>query len=125
MGPAGRRQFGLLLELAGSRGLDTADVVFGSLDGYLRRAGLEAVERREVELPIGEWGGRVGSFMASDARALCTRMGEVLRSRSIVSAEEASELIRLSTREFEEHRTTWTIAVAYGRKPGRTLPSGG
>ncbi|HZV50740.1 MAG TPA: class I SAM-dependent methyltransferase, partial [Candidatus Dormibacteraeota bacterium] len=116
LGPAGRRQFGLLLELAGSRGLDTADVVFGSLDGYLRRAGLEAVERREVELPIGEWGGRVGSFMLSDIRAVCTRLCEVLESRGAISAEEAADLIRRSTREFEEYRTVWPVAVAFGRR---------
>jgi len=76
------------------------------------------VNRQELALPIGEWGGRIGSFMASDARALCTRRCEVLRSRSVRSAEEGMDLTRRSQEEFEHHRTIWTIAIACGRNPG-------
>jgi SAM-dependent methyltransferase len=118
LGPAAERLFGMLLELAAGRGLDTSNTVFRSLDGYLREAGLEQVARHEVTLPIGEWGGRIGSFMASDARALCTRMCELLSARSALSAEEGVELLRRSQEEFERHRTTWTVAVVSGRKPG-------
>ena len=116
LGPATQRLGDLLLGQVAALGLDTANVVFDSLDGYLREAGLEAVERREVELPIGEWGGRVGSFMLSDIRAVCTRLCEVLESRGAISAEEAADLIRRSTREFEEYRTVWPVAVAFGRR---------
>ncbi len=119
LGPAAERLLGMAWSMAGSLRLDTGDVVFRSVDGYLREAGLEAVTRREFELPVGEWGGRVGSFMASDIRAVCTRLCEVLESRGTLSAEEAADLIRRATLEFEEHRTVWPIAIAYGRKPDR------
>jgi len=118
LGPATRRLGDLLLRQVAALGLDATNVVFRSLDRYLRGAGLEAVERKEFELPIGEWGGRVGSFLLSDIRAVCTRLCEVLRSRGVISAEEAANLIRRSQDEFEEHRTVWTMAIAYGRKPG-------
>jgi hypothetical protein len=117
LGNAGQRLFGLLLELAGQRGLDVSNTVFNSLDEYLRQAGLEEVSRHGFELPLGEWGGRIGSFLASDARVLCTRICEELRSRSVVSGEEATDLIRRCQEEFEERRTTWTVAVAFGHKP--------
>ncbi len=116
-GPATERLWGFLRSVAGSLGLDTANVVFDSLDGYLREAGLEEVTRREVELPVGEWGGRVGSFMASDLRAGATRICEVLQARSLLSAEEALELVRRSQAELDELRTTWTVAIAVARKP--------
>jgi SAM-dependent methyltransferase len=119
MGPATRRAWGLVQDhVAAPLGLDTARAVFEALDGYLRQAGLEAVVRRELVLPVGEWGGRVGSFLASDARAVLTRMGELLRSRSLIPAEEAADLTRRSTLEFEEHHTTWPLAIAFGRRPG-------
>jgi len=120
LGPTTQRLGDLLLRQVAALGLDTADTVFGSLDRYLREAGLEMVRREEVSLPIGEWGGRVGSFMLSDIRAVCTRLCEGLRSRRAISAEEAADLIRGSTREFEEYRTTWTVAIALGRKPSRS-----
>ena len=108
----------MFLELAGSLGLDTGDAVYGALDRYLREAGLEEVTRRELELPVGEWGGRVGSFLASDIRAVSTRICEVLQAKGVLPGEEAADLIRRSTREFEEERTVWPVAVAYGRRPG-------
>ncbi len=109
----------MFLELAGSLGLDTGDAVYGALDRYLREAGLEEVTRRELELPVGEWGGRVGSFLASDIRAVSTRICEVLQAKGVLPGEEAADLIRRSTREFEEERTVWPVAVAYGRRPRR------
>jgi SAM-dependent methyltransferase len=117
VGPATERLQQMALEAAGSLGLDTGDTVFSSLDRYLREAGLEAVTRCELELPVGEWGGRVGSFMGSDLRAAFTRICEVLQAKSILSAREASDLIRCSTQEFEDHRTVALMAVAFGRKP--------
>ena len=109
----------MFLEMAGSLGLDTDDAVFRSVDRYLREAGLEEVTRRELELPVGEWGGRVGSFLASDIRAVSTRVCEVLQAKGALSAEEAADLIRHATLEFEERRTTWPMAITYGRKPDR------
>ncbi|HLH68619.1 MAG TPA: methyltransferase domain-containing protein [Candidatus Dormibacteraeota bacterium] len=119
LGPATDRLQRMFQERAGSLGLDTGDAVFRSVDHYLRQAGLEEVARRELELPVGEWGGRVGSFLASDIRAASTRICEVLQVRGLLSGEEALDLIRRSTQEFEEYRTVWPIAIAYGRKPGR------
>jgi SAM-dependent methyltransferase len=122
-GPATERLQRMALGVAGSLGLDTGDAVFGSLDRYLREAGLEEVERKEFELPIGEWGGRVGSFMASGLRAGATRICEVLQAKSLLSAEEALELVRRSQVELDELRTTWTVAIAVARKPaGRPSP---
>jgi len=116
-GPSTERLFALFLRLASSQGLDTEGMVFRSLDGYLGRAGLEEVTRREVELPIGQWGGRVGSFLATDFRAAGARICEVLRTHSGALAEEAEELLRRSLEEWEHHRAVWPVAVVYGRKP--------
>jgi ubiquinone/menaquinone biosynthesis C-methylase UbiE len=117
-GPATRRLAEMLNRLARSAGVDSTGVVFRSLDDYLTRAGARAVTRRTVALPLGEWGGRIGSFMATDGRALYTRLAEVFQARFGVSDQECLELVVTAQREWEEHRATYSIAVAYGRKPG-------
>ncbi len=118
LGPAAGRLFGLVHRLvAVPLGLDTTGEVFDSLDEYLRRAGLERVARQEIELPLGEWGGRVGSFMATDVRAACTRLCEALGARSPEAAEEAEGLLHRSMDEIERDRTVWPIAIVHGRKP--------
>ncbi|HLH70317.1 MAG TPA: hypothetical protein VKY90_15190, partial [Candidatus Dormibacteraeota bacterium] len=98
--------------------LDTTEAVFKALDEYLRQAGLEQVTRREELLPVGEWGGQVGSFLATDWRLAGQRMCEILQSQSPRLAEEAIYLLDQTVREWEHYRTVWPIAIAFGRKPG-------
>jgi SAM-dependent methyltransferase len=117
VGPVTDRLQRMFLEMASTLGLDTGNAVFKSIDRYLQEGGLEKVIRRELELPVGEWGGRIGSFLASDIRAVSTRICEELQTKGLLLAEEAMGLIRRSTQEFEEHRTVWPVAIAYGRKP--------
>ena len=95
------------------------DYVLQEVDNdYLTRAGVRAVSRRTVALPLGEWGGRIGSFMATDGRALYTRLADVFQASFGVSAQECFDLVVTAQREWEEHRATYSLAFAYGRKPG-------
>jgi SAM-dependent methyltransferase len=116
-GPATDRMYGLIRDLAASRGLDGRGVVVDSLDRYLQQAGLENVERRSDALPIGPWAGEVGSLMLTDFRAWFTRASEALQARSMLSSEEARELIRAAQTEAETGRMAWPAVIARGRKP--------
>jgi SAM-dependent methyltransferase len=116
-GPATLRLLALGREMAASLGLDGGGVVFKALDGYLRRAGLYNVVRRELSIPIGEWGGRVGSLMATDGRAAFTRLCEVLQARSRLRAEDGRRLIQQALAEWERCRMSGPCVVAFGRKP--------
>lgn len=117
-GPAAQRLVFLTRELTEALGLDTTGVVYGALDEYLRSAGLVNVERREVSLPVGRWGGRVGSFMVTDFRAGATRVCEVLQSRGRLTEQETRTLIQDAQQEWELGRLAYPFAIAYGRKPG-------
>jgi hypothetical protein len=103
--------------LLASLSLDTTDVVFRSLDGHLRAAGLTNVVRHEVEVPIGRWGGPVGSLMVTNLRAGSTRVCEVLQARGELSAEEAWDLIQAAQVDWENGRMAYPVAVAFGQKP--------
>jgi SAM-dependent methyltransferase len=115
-GAATERMYGLMLRLAATLGLDTEGAVFDSLDGYLREAGLVGVHRRRIDVPVGEWGDRVGSLMASDLRAACARMGPVIQVTFGLSQEEFDDLLRTMQTEWEERRSRWAFAFAYGHK---------
>jgi SAM-dependent methyltransferase len=116
-GPATERLTELLLQLNRSTGLDSNSIVFSSLDSYLVDAGIREVTRRTVDMPLGEWAGPIGSLMASDIRALFTRVSTVFTARLDVPASECVELVRQAQVEWEEHHTMYRMARAWGRRP--------
>jgi SAM-dependent methyltransferase len=120
MGPAGpstARLSGMLKRLAEAKGLDASGTVFRSLVRYLREAGVEEVRVREVSLPVGEWGGRIGSFMLTDARAMFMRLIPAFEAAFAVSTEELHGLLTGLQQEVDVHRTSYAFAVAWGRRP--------
>jgi hypothetical protein len=100
-GPATERLAGLAYQIGRTLGLDTAEVIFRSLDQGLRRAGLTSVERRYYQLPVGEWGGQVGSWMATDVRAGFTRMCSLFEARRLLARDEGRKLIGEAMAECE------------------------
>jgi SAM-dependent methyltransferase len=121
-GPSTERLAELLRKLNGTTGLDTDSVVFRSLDRYLVGAGLRDVVRRTIDLPLGDWGGRVGSLMGSDIRALFSRVSPAFSARLGVPAAECVELVRAAQLEWEDLRTSYSVAAAWGRAPAIRRP---
>ena len=116
-GPATKRLFELAAQLAASYGLDQTGSVSHVLDRYLLSAGAEHVEQRRVPLPIGEWGGRVGSLMASDFRSTFGNLCGTFESRFGIPAAICQELLRAMNEECEGFRTSYMFTLATGRKP--------
>jgi SAM-dependent methyltransferase len=116
-GPATTRLCELLRQLLQAGGLDSAGIVFGALDDHLRRSGLVDVGKRTHDLPVGEWGGQVGSLLATDMRAAFTRMSSVFQARLDFPAQECIELVKAMQLELEHHHTQLSVVFAFGRKP--------
>jgi SAM-dependent methyltransferase len=116
-GPANQRLRTFTVALAASRGMDSGRVVFDSVDGWLRQAGLVNVVRREIGVRIGEWGGQAGSLMVSDFRAAYTRLLDAMEQRSMLTAEEGRDLIQRAQEEWQHNRMLWSFAIAFGQKP--------
>jgi SAM-dependent methyltransferase len=123
-GPATTRLFDLSYRLGRLLGLDMAGQVFRTMDDHLRGAGLVDVERREVSVPVGEWGGVVGSKMAANVRGLFTRLGDEFETRLGLPSGEFTDLLRLMQGEQEQFRSSTPFAVGFGRKAagGRVDP---
>jgi SAM-dependent methyltransferase len=97
--------------------IDMTGIVFGSLDERLQGAGMINIERWGVDVPIGEWGGRLGSLMATDCRAMFTRLSTAFKTKLRLSTAECNGLLQAMTYECEEHNSMGTFACAFGQKP--------
>jgi SAM-dependent methyltransferase len=116
-GPATEQLAELLRRLARSSGIDSTGLIFGSLQDHLRQRGLSHVKRRTFALPLGQWGGRAGSLLASDCRAMYLRLANVFEARFGLPAAECYDLVTGAQLEWEQRHTTYSFAVAFGQKP--------
>jgi ubiquinone/menaquinone biosynthesis C-methylase UbiE len=116
-GPAARRLMDLARPLLAALALDTTNAVYRSLDAYLREAGLTNVVRREAAVPVGRWGGEIGSLMVTTVRAGATRVCEVLQARGMLSGVEARALLQEASTEWESGRMAYRGVVAFGQNP--------
>lgn len=117
-GPLTSRVCGMLQRILLARGLDSAGTVVASLDDHLSRSGLADIGKRALDLPVGEWGGRVGSLMATDCRALFFRLAPAFEGALGIGGHEYREMISAMQQEWEQHHTTYRFQFAVGRKPG-------
>lgn len=116
-GPASTELFQCLLRLASSQGLDPDGRVVLALDRLLEDLGLEEVATRRIALPVGEWGGRPGSFLASDMRSMFTRLAPAFQAALAVPMARTLDLTRVATRECEELHSSAAFSCFWGRRP--------
>jgi ubiquinone/menaquinone biosynthesis C-methylase UbiE len=116
MGPVTQQVKGFVDQLAALRGLDVGETMVESLDGYLREAGLVRVGRRVIDVPVGEWGGRIGALLALDFREAWTSLSGAAAARFQIPPEEWAAMVEAMMREWNEYRTQTRGVVAYGQK---------
>jgi SAM-dependent methyltransferase len=116
-GPATGRLFELVRRVSRTIGIDSDSVLVRAQGDHLRRVGLTDVEQRDVEVPVGEWGGRAGSLLASNLRALHLRLAGAYEQREGVTRSELHGLLQGMQEECERHHSLATIVFAFGRRP--------
>jgi SAM-dependent methyltransferase len=116
-GPVTQRLCAMLQRLLLARGLDSAGVVVAALDDHLLRSGLVDIRRRDLDLRVGEWGGRVGSLMATDCRALFFRLAAAFEAAFGIAGHEYRELVTAMQLEWEQYHSMYRFVFAVGRKP--------
>ncbi|MBX5459329.1 MAG: methyltransferase domain-containing protein, partial [Thermogemmatispora sp.] len=87
-GPANQQLASLTGQLAALRGLDSEGVVMRSLDHYLAQAGLVNIQRHPIQVPLGDWGGRIGSLLALDFREVWKAISAPLAARFHMPEQE-------------------------------------
>jgi SAM-dependent methyltransferase len=116
IGPATEQLFALMSQLAAIRGLDTNGVVSRSLDTYLHQAGIRQVTKGAIDIPMGQWGGRIGGMMTTNFRTTFTGVRDVLQTRFHLPREEFDRLLTTMQQEWEQHHTIYRFRYAFGQK---------
>ncbi|RAQ94319.1 class I SAM-dependent methyltransferase [Thermogemmatispora tikiterensis] len=117
VGPATQRVLTMTLQLTALRGLDGSGEVARSLDRYLREAGLVQVQRHDIEVPLGDWGGRIGSLLALDFREVGTALSGAVVRRFQMAPPEYQALLDAVFQECNQLKTMYRFVAAYGQKP--------
>ncbi|GER85076.1 hypothetical protein KTAU_37120 [Thermogemmatispora aurantia] len=118
-GPATQELWRLGGQLVSLRGLDSDGIVMRSLGDYLEQAGLGNIRYQLIEAPLGTWGGRIGSLLALDLREIGKAMSAPIAARFGTPEQEVFELIQQAEKEWNQYKTRFRFAVAYGQKPVR------
>jgi SAM-dependent methyltransferase len=116
-GPATQRCYSLGVQLAALRGLDAEGVVISSLDRYMLDAGLIHVKRQVIEVPLREWGGRIGSLLALNIREACIALSGPIAGHFHIAREEYLAMVEAMVQEGNELKAVHRYAAAYGQKP--------
>ncbi|GER83778.1 hypothetical protein KTAU_24150 [Thermogemmatispora aurantia] len=116
-GPLTQRVQNMLQELASLQGVDGSGEVASSLDRYLKEAGLVQVQRHEIEVPLGDWGGRIGSLLALDIREACAALSGAVAMRFRMEPSEYQALLDAVFQECNQLKTMYRFVAAYGQKP--------
>jgi len=115
-GPAMDAIFGWLSELSLRRGVDLR---LGAQVGQLMRAsGLANVVSREVDIPIGRYGGRVGNMMMTDSLSGFKAVGGILTAQNFTTTEAYdAALTRLRTDlDSDRYHCYSPFFIAYGQR---------
>ncbi|HEX7735237.1 MAG TPA: class I SAM-dependent methyltransferase [Ktedonobacteraceae bacterium] len=97
----------------GERGIDTGRVAY--LDDLLMGASLSRVEKRVLRVPVGTWGGRMGSTLAQNILAAFEGMRGIYCQKVPLYPEQFDATLAILPGEWNTYRTEFAIFAAYGQ----------
>ncbi len=95
------------------RGIDPP--LMGRLPELLRSSGLHHVEERRLCVPVGAWGGRVGTMLERNLLAGWGNLKETCVASLGVRPERFDEALAGLPQEWKRQRTTYEYMIAYGQ----------
>lgn len=114
-GPVSSRFADEVIKIAAIRGIDTR--LMRSLGSMLELAGLLNVEKRTFLLPVGKWGGRVGTLMGTDLEIVLKSFKDAFIKVLRYSPEEFDKIHATMMQEWEQYHSNYPIYLYYGQKP--------
>ena len=114
VGPISQKIGDWMIAISRLRGADPSQTP--NLAEHLRIAGLQNIGSKPFVIPVGNWGGRLGTMMATDMNAVTRAMKPLIVSKLNISPGEFEEAASKQQAEWEEFHTTATFHAAYGQK---------
>ncbi len=113
-GPAVQKYCDLIAAASKKRGIDPSSVP--TLGTMLQNAGLINVQTKSVDVPIGKWGGHLGTTMATNLVAGGLALKPLVISQGLVTTEEYDQSFAAVQREWEQYHSMLPFYVAYGQR---------
>src|SRR6185312_15936225 len=98
-GPATARMQVFMERVSKSLGFDGE--IIRHLGDLLTQEGLQAVEMQTIRIPVGEWGGRVGSLMKRDLLAVTNALKGRYCKQASMGGEEFDQMVSAMAAEWE------------------------
>ncbi|KAI8595306.1 S-adenosyl-L-methionine-dependent methyltransferase [Dissophora ornata] len=88
-----------------------------SLDRLMAAAGFKDVHVKEYMVPVGEWGGKVGSLWKQNLLAIMETVRPVVARAARINDGQAQEIMEAMVQETSVYKAHQVLYVVYGRKP--------
>jgi SAM-dependent methyltransferase len=84
---------------------------------FLRSAGAINVTSRDIALPVGAYGGRVGRLAETDVMGVLAGVKGLVASQGIASPEAFDRAVQTARADLNQYQCTLPFYVAYGQRP--------
>jgi len=101
-------------DVARTRGIDPRVSI--NIGNFLRAAQLMNIQTYRIDLPIGSWGGRLGSMNASNMVSYNQAVKPKIMERFRVSAAEYDRISLAMRKEWENNHSYFSLYFACGQK---------
>ena len=101
-------------DVAHSRGIDPR--VCANIGNFLAAAQLTNIQKYRIDLPVGNWGGRLGSMTASDMVSYNQAVKPKITERFTISSAEYDRMSLAMRKEWESNHCYFSIYFACGQK---------
>ena len=98
--------------------LSSPPILFGpQVAELLRTGGLGPVEARQIALPIGRAGGRLGMMVQTDVLGVITGVKQMVVSQGLATPAQYDMAVASAQADLEQHQGQLPFYLAYGQRP--------
>ena len=113
-GPAMDTIVDWIAQASARRGVDA--LLGPKVAGFFRDAGLTTMTAREIRLPVGQYGGRLGNMAAVDVFGVVTGVKPLVVSQGLTDEQTYDRLLQQARTDLDTYRCTLPFYIAYGQK---------
>src|SRR5258708_10252054 len=116
-GPETTRLLNWMAEQSSARGFDMG--LLPRLGEMLAQEGLEAIERHDIPVPLGEWAGHVGAMLKANVLNAFDALKGAYCTQANLPLEQFEAMVNRVAQEWEKNHASYVFHAAYGRRGQR------
>ncbi len=113
--PAAEQMDAWVVDACSRRGLDLN--IAPRLGGMLEAMGIPRVTTRQITLPIGAYGGRLGSMLETDILQIMRSLSPLVVGQGVASQEAYDRTVQQFQADVQTHQMVFPFYVIYGQRP--------